>query len=63
LQLPLSFTTVRVKRAGVARILIKTDQASEDKKFLKMKLENRRTVRSLRQMAGKYTRFGSTAVE
>jgi len=43
--------------------LIKIDQASEAKKFLKIKSEDRRRVRSLRQMAGRYKSVGSTAVE
>lgn len=34
--------------------MIKIDQASEAKNFLKIKSEDRRTMRSLRQMAGRY---------
>jgi hypothetical protein len=38
------------------------DQASEAKTFLKINSEDR-IARSLRQMAGRYTRVGSTAME
>jgi hypothetical protein len=39
------------------------DQASEAKKFIKINSDDRRTARSLRQMAGRYTRVGSTAMD
>ena len=62
MQLPLSFQTVRA-RAGVARIFIKTDQASEAKKILKIKSEDKRRERSLRHTSGRYRRVGRTAVD